>query len=458
MIRRHGPFAAAARRCFAATPPPLPDPSDPSPLDRRGTGSRKHERFGDDAVPLWVADMDFRSPRPIVEAVTRVAAHGVYGYTDPSPALTAAAVDRMGGKYGFGEALEPNMLRWLPGLLPGINHVVRARRLLDGEGYGGAPSAAPMGVAVCTPIYAPFLSAPWNCEAELVKVPLAQMGGGGGGGGGGVVHYEMDWEAMEASLSQPSVRVLLWCNPHNPTGRVWSRGELSRLASLCVSHGVTLLSDEVWAEVVYDDDDDDEPSGSASRAGDGAGFTGMGALLAEHPELSLVVLTSPSKAFNVATTDIALAAIPDARLRRAFSRVGADKAEVTPFGYAACEAAYVDADGEVEAWRRRLVAYLAANRDHAEAVLLGAGAPGLRLTRPEASYLTWIDCGGEGVMGKAARARGSAFAHFLDHGVAFTDGTAFGDPAAVRLNFATTRDVLDRGLERAVRALETMRE
>ena len=154
----------------------------------------------------------------------------------------------------------------------------------------------------------------------------------------------------------------------------------------------------------------------------------------------------------MASTDVALAVIPDTKLRRAFSRVGADKAEVTPFGYAACEAAYVDADGEVEAWRRRLVAYLAANRDHAEAVLLEA-APALRLTRPEASYLTWVDC--DGVMGAATRKHGP-FTHFLDHGVALTDGTPFGDAAAVRLNFATTRERLDEGLERIVRGLATM--
>ena len=294
----------SAARCFTVVPP-LPDAAD-AMLDRHGTNSRKHSRFGD-AVPLWVADMDFRSPPPVVRAVTRIAAHGVYGYTDCSSALTTAATARMAGRYGFGEALEPRMLRWLPGLLPGINHVVRARRLLDGDGYGGALGGhgirRPVGVAVCTPIYAPFLAAPWNCEAELVQVPLAasplaavagatddRAEGSVAGGGGGLLHYEVDWDALEAALALPSTRVLLWCNPHNPTGRVWSRRELARLAGLCVAHDVTLLSDEVWGEVVYDDE---EPCGS--RGGDGAGFTGMGAVLAEHPRLSLVVLVSPSK-------------------------------------------------------------------------------------------------------------------------------------------------------------------
>ena len=362
-------MSVACRLSSSSVPePPLPEPGD-ALLDRKDSrwGSRKWLRFGPDVIPLWVADMDFRAPPAVIEAVTAVAAHGVYGYTDPSPALKQAAVDRLATRYGL-QGCEEAWIRWLPGLIPGLNHVVRARAAMDGR--AGA-------VVSTTPIYAPFLMAPENCGAELIKVPLAETLEGD------VLRFELDLPALEEALRKPEAGVLLWCNPHNPTGRVWSKDELRAVAELCVRHDVTLLSDEVWGEMVL------EPEKTP--------FVGMGSLMDEVPGLEsrLIVLTSPSKAFNVAASDIAIAAIPDPQLRRAFTRAGRDKAEVTPFGFAACEAAYTDPD--VELWRQRLVTYLRANRDHIEKTLIGTpGLPGpcsgyLRCTRPEASYLTWID-------------------------------------------------------------------
>lgn len=232
--------------------------------------------------------------------------------------------------------------------------------------------------------------------------------------------------------------MLLWCNPHNPTGRVWTRQELVRVGRMCVDHDVTVLSDEVWGELVL------EPSKTP--------FVGFGALTNEIAGLTerLIVLTSPSKAFNVASLDVAVAAIADPTLRRYFRQAGADTAEVTPFGYAAALGAYADNDplvghGEVEAWRQRLVSYLLSNRDRVEQSLM-ASSPLLTITRPEASYLTWIDC-------SEFNPKQSLFAYILAHGVALSDGEPFGNPSAVRLNFATRRDVLDEGLSRFSRAV-----
>lgn len=248
-------------------------------------------------------------------------------------------------------------------LAQGLNHPIRAAlsdpAWLESDACGRGEA---MGVAVATPIYAPFLAAPANhlSGAELVEVPLARQPRGSG-----LWHYELDEAALTAALQRDSVRVLLWCNPHNPTGRVWTRDEMRTVAAACAAHDVALVSDEVWADLILDE--------AATP------FTGAAAMLAEDEvglglaEAGLVVLTSPSKAFNIAALDLAVAMVPDPAWRRRFIRAGADKAEVPPFGFAAAEACYADDSGEVEAWRRRLVAYLKANRDHVRDGGKGAG-------------------------------------------------------------------------------------
>ena len=233
------PPTLLSRRRFGAAPwmnlpkssptPPLPDPGDAT-LDRAGTCSRKWDRFGPDCVPLWVADMDFRAPPPVIAAVRSVAEHGVYGYTDPSPALGALAAGRLEQVYGL-EGAEPSWIRWQPGLLPGLNHACRTLP------PGGA-------VVVATPIYPPFLAAPTNCGRPLIEVPLACTPDLERDASGRLLRYGLDLPALGAALARPDVECLLWCNPHNPTGRVWTRAELRAVAELCVQHGVLLLSDE----------------------------------------------------------------------------------------------------------------------------------------------------------------------------------------------------------------------
>ena len=213
-------------------PPPLPSPED-STLDRKGTSSRKMqgragEYLGKDVIPLWVADMDFRSPKPVIDALVERAAHGVYGYTDAPAELGGLFCGRLTSIYGCA-APDPEWVKWLPGLLPGLNHAVRA--------FCRKPTDA---VVVPTPIYAPFLSAPFNCDRPLLKPALAEERVDGGS----TLRYSIDWAATEEALAKPEAKVLLWCNPQNPVGRCWSRDEMGRLARLCVQHDVVLLSDE----------------------------------------------------------------------------------------------------------------------------------------------------------------------------------------------------------------------
>jgi len=247
-----------------------------------------------------------------------------------------------------------------------------------------------------------------------------------------VLRYEIDWVALERSLAQPSTRLFLFCNPHNPTGRCWTRDDVRRVASLCTAHNVLLCSDEVWGEMPL------EPSATP--------FTSVLAMLPEVEGLRerLIVLTSPSKCFNVATLNIALAVVPDPALQSMFLAAGRDQAEVTPFGFFAAEAAFGPA--ESEAWRQRLIDYVRANRDYAIA-RLGA-VPGMLTTRPESSYLLWVDA-------SAALPAGakSAADHLLSHGVGVSEGVDFGGaPGCFRINLACLRTTLERGLGRVVDA------
>jgi len=412
-----------------------PAPPTPSARDERSTRvdtmSRKWDRFGPNAIPLWVADMDFSAPERVVDAVRAVAESGHYGYADPCARTVACARARLAEAHGCGdEAGGAESVRWLPGLNPGLNHAVRAvRRMREGD--------AKMTTVCCTPIYPPFLYASRNNETPRIEVPLTRAPAATEDGGANVVRYEVDWDALDAALAKPEVGLLLWCNPHNPVGRVWTRDEMVRVATACVKHDVVLVSDEVWRELILDEDK--------------TPFTGAGSLLNEVDGLRerLVVMTSPSKTYNVAGCDVAVACIPDKALRLHFARSGSDKAEITPFGYAALLAAYTDPS--CEEWRQRLLAYLRANRDHIHETLSNdANARELMTwTLPEASYLMWLNC--ERLVDGVER---SPFEHFLEHGVALSDGAPFSAPRSARVNYATRRDILDVGLTRMGTALD----
>ena len=164
--------------------------------------------------------MDFRSPQPIVDALVARAQNGVFGYTDCPLELEDLFLSRLRTVYGCTAELSAASFRWLPGLIPGLHHAVRATC--------SAPQDA---VAIPTPIYAPFLDAPTMNGARLRTVPLGERRRGEGGH---ELHYEIDWASLEATCADPTTRLLHWCNPHNPVGRCWSRRELVAVAQLCV--------------------------------------------------------------------------------------------------------------------------------------------------------------------------------------------------------------------------------
>jgi cysteine-S-conjugate beta-lyase len=369
-------------------------------IDRRHTASIKWDRYKErDILPLWVADMDFRSPPAIIEALHQRVDHGVFGYTSPPETLTAAVVSHLQEQYLW--SIHPDWLVWLPGLVCGLNAACRA----VGE-IGDA-------VLTVTPIYPPFMTAPTLAGRAIVKVPLKLNGS----------RWEMDLEVLARSIT-PKTRLFLLCNPHNPTGRVWTSEELLALAELAERRDLIICSDEIHAGLLLDADQRHLPF----------------ALLTPEIGRRTITLHAPSKTFNIPGLGCSFAVIADRGQRKAFTRaMDGIVPHVNLLGYAATEAAYRSG----EPWRRELIEYLQGNRD---LVLQALNAmPGLSVTPVEATYLAWIDARGCGLADPAA--------FFEAAGVGLSDGTAFGLPGFLRLNFGCPRSLLTEALERMQKAL-----
>jgi cystathionine beta-lyase len=198
-------------------------------IDRSGTGSLKWDRYmGRDVLPFWVADMDLACAPVILEALRRRLEHPVFGYTRPYREVQDAVLDYLRSEHGV--AAERQWLLFLPGLVPALNTACRAYARRHEE------------VLICKPVYPPFFSAPVNQKRRTVSVPLVRRDG----------RFTFDWQGMEAALT-PSTRLFILCNPHNPVGRVFTRGELERLASFCARYDLVIASDEIHCDLVLEE-------------------------------------------------------------------------------------------------------------------------------------------------------------------------------------------------------------
>jgi cystathionine beta-lyase len=370
-------------------------------IDRSGTSSVKWERYrGRDILPLWVADMDFRSPPAVIDALRQRVTHGIFGYTLPPAELVDAVLAHL--REDFGWTVEPEWIVWLPGIVAGLNGACRA------VGSDGDE------VLTLTPVYPPFLSAPGLSGRAMLAVPLAEDGN----------RWMLDLEAIERAVT-PRTRLLLLCNPHNPVGRAYDRHELSRLAELCEKRRLTICSDEIHAGLVLEPGRRHVPLASLS------------------PETAsrTITLLAPSKTCNIAGLGCGFAVIPSPDLRQRFHRVIEGIVPyVNALGYTAALAAYRDS----REWQTRLIDYLRGNLALVEESV--RRMPGLAMHHPEATYLAWIDCRNLGVKKPAA--------FFEDAGVGLSDGSSFGGEGYVRLNFGCPRPLLRQALERMERALK----
>jgi cystathionine beta-lyase len=377
-----------------------------TPPDRLGTDSQKWQKYaGRDVLPMWVADMDFEVAPAIVEAIRRRAAHGIFGYARPVKSTVDAVIGALAARYRW--QVDPSWIVWIPGLVCGLNVATRAFAEPGDE------------VLSLSPIYPPFTTAPRNSGRVPRSIPLALNAA--------ERRWEIDWDALEKAVT-PRTKILLLCHPHNPVARVWSRGELAKVADFCARHDLVLGSDEIHCDLLLEPGAAHEPvvvavPSAASRT---------------------VTLMAPSKTYNVPGLGASLAIIPDPALRARFSKAAAGiVAEVNVFGYAACEAAYRDC----EPWRQALLAYLRGNRDFLEG-FVSRELPGMRIEAPiQATYLAWLNV--------ADLRLPNPVRHFEAGGVGLSDGAPFGAAPGshVRINFGCPRATLSKGLERMKAAL-----
>lgn len=377
---------------------------------RLGTDSQKWQKYeGRDVLPMWVADMDFKSPPAVLAALHARVEHGIFGYARPVRSTVDAVVGMLARQHGW--TIDPAWIVWLPGLVVGLNVMAQAF---------AAPGEE---VLTLAPVYPPFLTAPKNSGRVSVPVAFAHDAARRS--------WEIDWDALERAVT-PKSRLFFLCNPHNPLARVWRREELERLGEFCVRHDLVLCSDEIHCDLVLDP--------VLRHVTTGA----LGGAIARRT----ITLLAPSKTYNVPGLGTSLAVIPDAALRARFVRATAGiVAEVTALGFAACEAAY----REGEPWRQELLAYLRGNRDRV-ADFVARELPGVVLEAPiEATYLAWLNV--------AALGLENPVAHFEAHGVGLSDGAFFGSPKGrhVRLNFGCARATLDEALRRMQRAVTAAR-
>ncbi len=371
--------------------------------DRNGYGSLKWDKYKKrDILPLWVADMDFTSAPEILAAMKERLNHGVFGYTIPHEEPVQAILNYLKRRHHY-EARAP-WLDFLPGLVPAINLCCHAFTSVGDS------------VMTATPVYPPFLTAPDYSKRELITVPLCLNE---------TDQWTLDFDAMEAAI-QPNTRMFILCSPHNPVGRVYTKQELIRLCDFCEKHDLILISDEIHCDLIFDETAKHIVTSTLSKA------------IAART----VTLMAPSKTYNLPGLAFAFSIIENDKLRLQFRKaIRGIITEMNCFGYAAGTAAY----NHGEPWRQALIKYLRGNyeliyqfiREH---------IPGITFRPMESTYLAWFD------VSRLELENPARF--FEDHGIGLSDGTPFGSPQHLRLNFGCPRDRLLYALEKMASAIQ----
>lgn len=376
-------------------------------IERRTGDSAKWNRYGDGVLPMWVADMDFASPDPILEALKQRVIHGVFGYGQPPSRLAEVICERMAERYDW--QITPNEILFLPGLVCGLNLACRAI---------GRPGDE---VLVQTPVYPPFLSAPTNQDRRLRHVELAVVARDD------ALQYSFDPQRFESAIGKRT-RLFLLCHPHNPIGRIFPTDELMHLAQICDQHDLVICSDEIHCDLLLEN--------SVHRP--------LASLSAEISQ-RCITLMAPSKTFNIPGLGASFAIVQNPKLLQSLKMAAAGIVpEVNVLGFVAALAAYTECDD----WLQELLSYLRMNRDFLSS-FLAHHMPRIRSTIPEATYLAWLDCRRSGIPGNPH--------HFFlkEAKVALNDGVSFGPGGEgfVRLNFGCPRTLLEQGLRRMRAAL-----
>ena len=318
-------------------------------ISRRGTNSYKWDSAESEHVlPMWVADMDFRTVPAVVDALRRRVEHGIFGYTRVPDSYYEAVTGWFARRHGW--AIDREWIIYTSGVVPAISAVIKALSVPGDK------------VLVQTPVYNCFFSSIRNNGCEVVSSPLVFADN----------TYAVDYEDLERKAADPKVKVMLLCNPHNPAGRVWTHEELVRLGEICIRHNVLVISDEIHCELVY--------PGHKHLP-----FASISEEFLKHS----VTCISPSKAFNIAGLQIANIIAPDDEIRRKIDRAinVNEVCDVNPFGVIATIAAY----NEGEEWLDQLVGYIGENYKFMKD-FCAVNLPEFPLAVLEGTYLAWMDC------------------------------------------------------------------
>jgi cystathionine beta-lyase len=369
-------------------------------IDRRNSDSLKWSDCGGNyVIPMWVADMDFAAPECVIRALRERIDQGVFGYPLVTDEVTRSVVTWAESHYRW--RIDPQWIVWLPGLVPGIHVACLALAGTRDE------------VLSLIPAYPPFFSAPRVTGRTLKTVPLKRE----------ETRWTLDVDQFSKAITRQT-KLLLFCNPHNPVGKVFRRDELSAIAEICARHGLLVCSDEIHCDLVL------EPGTHVPFAS-----------LDEEIAARTVTLMSPSKTFNLSGLSCGFAVIPNREIRQRFQTAARDLVpQPNALGVVACRAAYEGG----ETWRAALVDYLRGNRDLLESFFCEQ-LPQLSLSHVEATYLAWIDARWLG------ERNGTSF--FDAAGVRLSDGGPFQGQGFVRLNFGCPRKTLRDALERMLAAV-----
>lgn len=375
--------------------------------ERRGSQSYKWDITDDDVIPMWVADMDFPAAPAIQEALRKRVEHGVFGYELVPDSYYDAIINWFRRRHDW--TIDRRWIIYTSGVVPAISATIKALAL---------PSEK---VLIQSPAYNCFFSSIINQGCQVVETSLKPEGDS----------FVMDWEDFEAKCADERTTLFLLCNPHNPTGRVWTHDELKRMNDICMRHGVKVISDEIHCELVMP----------------GYKFTPF-ASVSEDCLNNSITLNSPTKSFNIAGLQIANIVCANDEWRRRIDRVINifEVCDVNPFGPVALEAAY----NESEDWIDELNKYIYANYK-ALKDCFAKKLPGWKVTRLEGTYLVWVDISSTG------KTSDEVADLLLNKGrVMINAGTMYGEKDGrnyIRINIACPRKTLDECLHRIVKTL-----
>lgn len=376
-------------------------------IDRRHTGSLKWP-YSDDTIALWVADMDFRAAQPILDTIDQIVQHGVLGYTKPTAALYQAIINWHSSRYGL--VLDKQNILFSHGVIPSLALMLRV--------FTKTGDA----ILINNPIYTPFMTKVQSNDRQLITSALKESKG----------KYYLDLADIETKIIEHDVKLYLLCNPHNPGGRVWTKDELAALLLICKKHDVAIVSDEIHQDLTLS----------------GHEFTPF-LRVATGYEHKVASITSMTKTFNVAGVKGSLIFAKDQALINKISQQQrlSDEHDLNLLAYEVMRTAYEQGD----IWLEQALSYIEAN---IELVIrfFEERLPNIKIMRPEASYLIWLDCSAYGdddqVLYNQLRAAKVELSAGIQYG---TEGHL-----KMRLNVACPQEVLVKGLKRIDAAFNDM--